>query len=72
MSEWIKCSERLPHIERVLVRTTVIGCAVASRGGPVDSDFNFLPGWKWGVVNDVEIPPAAVTHWMPLPARPVD
>lgn len=60
MSEWIKCSERMPeldddgHSEMVLV---------ASRNGSIH--LNFLIDDEWSLAMEA-------THWMPLPDLPKD
>lgn len=75
MSEWIKCSERLPE-EYVIV--------ICYAKHYDDENFSVRPGWCWkqddkhkwvtSVIgtNGVDGQIDEVTHWMPLPSPPED
>ncbi|WP_411750023.1 DUF551 domain-containing protein [Serratia marcescens] len=65
MSEWIKCSERMPrHGETVLFTSN--GRVMA--GTYDDGRYLQRPVGKWKWLGRVYSLP--VTHWMPLPAAP--
>lgn len=67
MSEWIKCSERLPEIIR-------------SPDGSVNCVLGLYPedviqcGFRVQVINTVwaNKPLATITHWMPIPELPIE
>lgn len=64
MSEWIKCSERLPEkVEKLLV--------YFGEEGGFDEDRTDVGAYmfkKW--MGDSEFYTAKVTHWQPLPKPP--
>ena len=61
MSEWIKCSERMPNRGFDGVAVVV---AVATHRGDVVSETDSWVGGKFDFWGD------KVTHWQPLPAPP--
>ncbi|EKS1846891.1 DUF551 domain-containing protein [Cronobacter malonaticus] len=78
MSEWIKCSERMPELDTVVI------------GGFLGWDGNFVydcfarsskasdDGWVWvyceqfGRGDWLHDDEYEITHWMPLPAPPAE
>lgn len=73
MSEWIKCSERLPDVgEDVLIneKWSSVPCIawITERGvWLANKDFVSCDG---DCVIETDIEQSMVTHWMPLPAAP--
>ena len=72
MSEWIKCSERLPEpMQDVLVWSPAFGIA----GGEYDVAFQsrFVDEWCGAHISShSEWDFNEITHWMPLPAPPAE
>lgn len=62
---WIKCSERMP--ERNISVLVFIP----------EEDYHVTSGmWdvshKWVLLDEYRVPQSEVTHWMPIPTRPLD
>lgn len=79
MSEWIKCSERLPKEAPVMVcfleprfgvMTQEIGVAYYDHPDDYENPDD-AQGWLFWL-NDKEILGGGVTHWMPLPPAPTE
>jgi hypothetical protein len=65
MSEWIKCSERLPGIEdHVLCRW--------ADGHHESAMLEEVDGKLWHCLDDGEILIENPTHWQPLPPPPAE
>lgn len=62
MSEWIKCSERMPEIGREVLCIDEFGDYEAAI-----YDSGYIPGPPFFATSAGEIHP---THWQPLPAPP--
>lgn len=63
MSQWIKCSDRLPN-----EMTWALVCADGAM-----NCLGFTPGKGWDDWTRPECPnvsPEQITHWMPLPDQP--
>ena len=70
MSEWIKCSDRLPT-PNVMVLGYILGKTNKSTQGPffiLHKNREHHP-WEWLDGNTCY---SKVTHWMPLPEPPED
>ncbi len=70
MSEWIKCSDKLPEVcDPVLVYLKNLGCCVCYITDPFEIHM-------WTLVDHDEFEQwfhfDEITHWMPLPERPND
>lgn len=57
MSQWIKCTERMPELNDDGYSETVVVY------GHKTINFNFLKDNEWVI-------PMDITHWMPLPELP--
>lgn len=69
MSDWIKCSERLPDVgDEVLIRMPVCG-SFNIEGGKYKGDGQFYGAWCSTRGRDCAY---RVSHWMPLPDQPKD
>lgn len=60
MSEWIKCSERMPELDDDGYSEMVL---VVGRRGSIR--LNYLKDNEWSLAMEI-------THWMPLPELPKD
>ncbi|WP_411814041.1 DUF551 domain-containing protein [Cronobacter sakazakii] len=70
MSEWIKCSDRMPEIgQRVLVATEgrSVNCASYRQWESAKTEKGRAPRFE-----DYRGTVYGVTHWMPLPAPPAE
>lgn len=76
MSEWIKCSDRLPKVGERVLATVSVGSVMGLKSmslicwmipsnceGGKDWDLQSIP-----ILLSVKI----ITHWMPLPSPPED
>lgn len=71
MSEWIKCSDRLPDIEqRVLAISEESSEEENMHVGWREKDRFHEKGWYWTHYDYLEW--YRVTHWMPLPQEPTE
>lgn len=70
MSEWIKCSDRLPEYNTEVLVTAEFDRPGDWRHsiGALDSNMRDSAAWKWWVKGASWTP----THWMPLPEPPAD
>ena len=72
MTDWIKCSDRLPDGKPYSPR--VLTCVVPKCGGYTAIRLGWVFGTEW--MNDgngtVDNAGFIVTHWMPLPEPPKD
>ena len=80
MSEWIKCSDRLPELNE----TVDIWISGESAGRMTDMGRVFVDdadGWLWVAMEGIDEGDALeefghemddVTHWQPLPAPPTE
>ena len=79
MSEWIKCSERMPYFDgdtKVLAVNTagyiaicneITSCSQPPDVAPIET----LTGWL-SELGRLDAVIGSVTHWMPLPEPPKD
>ena len=76
MSEWIKCSERMPNYDTPVVGLCEFGVFIFEWSMPSDDFKDLIPDPYWALLNFdgsdgietfSEINP---THWMPLPPPP--
>ncbi|MFP7606831.1 DUF551 domain-containing protein [Serratia quinivorans] len=63
MSEWIKCSKRMPPPARMIL---VYGSNDYELGNLINGNLKIFSMGEW-IFPDIEI-----THWMPLPEPPTD
>lgn len=78
MSEWIKCSDRLPECphectsDHTMVSQTLLVTNAADRSSLGMAHMRADGSWKlYGGDYDFMIPDE-VTHWMPVPANPTE
>ena len=74
MSEWIKCSERMPP-EHVGVLVTDGYLVTAAEWGPIKyKDGRVVPWWDGHCFSghewEFDFSNTSITHWMPLPSPP--
>ena len=65
-SKWVSCAERLPEIEDEYI--------VAGQGLPnvIVSTLCFVNGKWWSDVFKMNVDQKKITHWQPLPDKPVE
>ncbi|PLR48673.1 hypothetical protein CYR40_05775 [Chimaeribacter arupi] len=67
MSDWIKCSDRMPPSYMPVKVKTLRG-----RTGVMYRAFRWRKAVGFGEFKISEVPGDMVTHWMPLPEPPED
>lgn len=71
MSEWIKCSERMPELGSTVLAYDggVFEATLSEKHGRIEWDPYWLPVFGCGCCGGSDPEP---THWMPLPEPPKD
>lgn len=73
MSEWIKCSDRMPTERETFDPSSTTNVLVANDLGVIQVAFWTYEGLCWADANGEEIDEDSfgfITHWQPLPEPP--
>ena len=68
MTEWIKCTEKMPKDSQRVLAWSTLGHSYAV----YDYGMDRAKGRRWWSISGVGFEANAVSHWMPLPDPPIE